>query len=76
MDPTAILDASVVNLANTATVFGQGAIASAISGNPFYSQDPAAANIATTTGIAPTVSSSSSSMGVIVLIALAYFLLR
>jgi hypothetical protein len=35
---------NVLDLANTATVFGQGAIASNISGNPIYSMDPAAAS--------------------------------
>ena len=33
-------------LADTATTFGTGAIASQISGNPYYSNDPAAAGYA------------------------------
>jgi hypothetical protein len=76
MDPNAALNTDIINLANTATVFGQGAIASAISGNPFYTQDPAAANIATAQGIAPSVASPSGSLGIILLIAAAYFFLR
>ncbi len=35
---------NIIDLANTAATFGQGAIASDISGNPIYSQDPAAAS--------------------------------
>jgi hypothetical protein len=41
------LGGNVLDLANTATMFGQGAIASDISGNPIYSQDPAAASYST-----------------------------
>ena len=48
------LGGNIIDLANTATVFGQGAIASDISGNPIYSQDPAAAAYAVGTSRAAT----------------------
>lgn len=50
------LGGNLADLANTATVFGQGAIASDISGNPIYSQDPAAASYSVggvRTGVSP-----------------------
>ena len=74
MDPTDALNTGLVDLIDTATTFGQGAVASAISGNPFYSQDPAAANYATQTGVVST--SSSNGLGIIVLAVIAYLLLK
>lgn len=41
------LGGSFSALLGTATQFGQGAIASAISGNPLYSNDPSAVGFAT-----------------------------
>jgi hypothetical protein len=77
MNPSQAVDTGVVNLIGTATVFGQGAIASAISGNPFYSQDPAAANYATTNGFAPAPSAGLGSIGgLLILAAFAYFIFK
>lgn len=49
MDITDALQSGAVDLIGTATAFGQGAIASQISGSPYYSDDPAAAAYATAT---------------------------
>lgn len=74
MDPTDALNTGLVDLIGTATAFGQGAVASAISGNPFYSQDPAAANYATQTGVVS--SSSNSGLGIVIFAVIAYLLLK
>ncbi len=72
MDFLNSLGTDATSLAGTATYFGQGAIASTISGNPFYSLDPAAANIRT--GFTATGATANSGVGTLVLLALAYFL--
>lgn len=74
MDVTDALQTGVVDLIGTATTFGQGYVASQISGNPFYSQDPAAVNYATQTGVV--TSANSSGLSIIVLAVIAYLLLK
>jgi hypothetical protein len=67
------LQTGAIDLIGTATAFGQGAIASAISGNPYYSQDPAAANYATSTGV---VGSSSSLLPLLLLALVVYLVVK
>jgi hypothetical protein len=73
-DLTDSLTSDLSSLANVATTFGGGAIASSISGNPFYSQDPAAIGYATSTSSVKAAATDSS--GIILLCIAAYFLLK
>lgn len=65
---TDALSAGAIDLIGTATAFGQGALASQLSGNPFYSQDPAAAAYATATGQTANASVAGPSMAMLILL--------
>jgi hypothetical protein len=67
------LGGDVIDLANTATKFGQGAVASDISGNPIFSQDPAAASYSI--GGVPTGVSARSILPLLIVGFIAYKLL-
>lgn len=68
MDIQDALSTGVVDLIGTATSFGQGALASQISGNPFYSEDPAAAAYATQQGIAAQGSAGAPSLALLIML--------
>ena len=78
MDWSTLTDAltnGASSLIGTATTFGQGAIASSISGNPLYSNDPAAAGYAQAGTAAATAGVGSGGSGNLLVIALIGFLI-
>lgn len=77
MDVQDALGTGIVDLIGTATAFGQGAIASQISGNPFYSQDPAAAAYATSYGVSPSAAAGGPSLALLIMLGgIAYLILK
>ena len=67
------LAGNVIDLGNVATTFGGGAIASEISGNPVYSQDPSAASYAVAKS---QVANSSNIILILAVIFIGYKLLK
>jgi hypothetical protein len=78
MDPiSTALTTGIVDLSGTAATFGAGAIASAISGNPFYQVNPASANIGNPSGVVGSgAAAGQNGSGILILAVILYFVLK